>query len=87
VSWLNRRLQLLAGLSDAALAAVCEGRLWTCAANRIVARVNREHADRRRRSNMTTMQDRHVMLSQETLELWRAGCVTVTAGLGPLGAA
>jgi ParB family transcriptional regulator, chromosome partitioning protein len=48
VSWVSRRLQLLAGLSDAALTAVCEGRLSTWAANRIVAplaRANSEHAD------------------------------------------
>jgi len=49
VSWVSRRLQLLAGLPDAALTAVREGRLSSWAANRIVvplARANAEHADR-----------------------------------------
>jgi ParB family transcriptional regulator, chromosome partitioning protein len=48
VSWVSRRLQLLSGLPDAALAAVCEGRLSSWVANRVVAplaRANREHAD------------------------------------------
>src|SRR5580658_749536 len=49
VSWVSRRLQLLSGLPDAALAAVIEGRLSSWAANRVVAplaRANGEHADR-----------------------------------------
>src|SRR5690242_13924855 len=49
VGWVSRRLQLLAGLPDAALTAVREGRLSSWAANRIVvplARANAEHADR-----------------------------------------
>jgi ParB family transcriptional regulator, chromosome partitioning protein len=48
VSWVSRRLQLLSGLPDAAVAAVCEGRLSSWAANRVVAplaRANSEHAD------------------------------------------
>jgi ParB family transcriptional regulator, chromosome partitioning protein len=48
VSWVNRRLQLLLGLPDAALAAVCEGRLSSWAASRVVAplaRANSGHAD------------------------------------------
>jgi ParB family transcriptional regulator, chromosome partitioning protein len=48
VSWVSRRLQLLSGLPDAALAAVCEGRLSSWAASRVVAplaRANSEHAD------------------------------------------
>ena len=49
VSWVNRRLQLLSGLPDAALTAVRDGRLSSWAANRVVvplARANTEHADR-----------------------------------------
>ena len=49
VSWVNRRLQLLSGLPDAALSAVRDGKLSSWAANRIVvplARANAEHADR-----------------------------------------
>ena len=48
VSWVSRRLQLLSGLPDAALAAVCTGRLSSWAASRVVAplaRANSEHAD------------------------------------------
>ena len=48
-SWVNRRLQLLSGLPDAALTAVRNGRLSSWAASRIVvplARANAEHADR-----------------------------------------
>jgi ParB family chromosome partitioning protein len=48
VSWVSRRLQLLSGLPDTALAAVCEGRLSSWAASRVVAplaRANSEHAD------------------------------------------
>lgn len=48
-SWVNRRLQLLSGLPDAALTAVRDGRLSSWAASRIVvplARANAEHADR-----------------------------------------
>jgi ParB family transcriptional regulator, chromosome partitioning protein len=48
VSWVSRRLQLLSGLSDAALTAVRDGRLSSWSANRIVvplARANTEHAD------------------------------------------
>ena len=48
VSWVSRRLQLLSGLPDAALAAVCAGRLSSWVANRVVAplaRANSEHAD------------------------------------------
>jgi ParB family chromosome partitioning protein len=49
VSWVSRRLQLLSGLPDAALAAVRGGRLSSWAANRVVvplARANTEHAER-----------------------------------------
>ena len=49
VSWVSRRLQLLSGLPDAALAAVRGGQLSSWAANRVVvplARANAEHADR-----------------------------------------
>jgi len=49
VSWVSRRLQLLSGLPDAALAAVRGGRLSSWAANRIVvplARASAEHAER-----------------------------------------
>ena len=49
VSWVSRRLQLLSGLPDAALAAVRGGRLSSWAANRVVvplARANAEHAER-----------------------------------------
>jgi hypothetical protein len=48
VSWVSRRLQLLSGLPDAALAAVRAGRLSTWAASRVVvplARANGAHAD------------------------------------------
>jgi ParB-like chromosome segregation protein Spo0J len=48
-SWVNRRLQLLSALPDAALAAVRAGRLSSWAAVRVVAplaRANAEHADR-----------------------------------------
>lgn len=49
VSWVNRRLLLLSGLSDAVLAAVRGGQLSAWAAVRIVvplARANTEHAER-----------------------------------------
>jgi transcriptional regulator with XRE-family HTH domain len=49
VSWVSRRLQLLSGLPDAALAAVRGGRLSSWAANRVVvplARANTDHAER-----------------------------------------
>jgi ParB family chromosome partitioning protein len=49
VSWVNRRLQLLASLPEAALAAVREGRLSSWAAARVIAplaRANSGHADR-----------------------------------------
>jgi ParB-like chromosome segregation protein Spo0J len=49
VSWVNRRLQLLQGLPDSVLAAVCAGRLSSWAASRILvplARANTEHAER-----------------------------------------
>jgi transcriptional regulator with XRE-family HTH domain len=49
VSWVSRRLQLLSGLPDVALAAVRGGRLSSWAANRVVvplARASAEHADR-----------------------------------------
>ena len=48
-SWVSRRLQLLSGLPDAALAAVRDGTLSSWSASRIVvplARANAEHADR-----------------------------------------
>jgi ParB family transcriptional regulator, chromosome partitioning protein len=48
VSWVNRRLQLLCALPDAALAAVRDGVLSIWAATRVVvplARANTEHAD------------------------------------------
>jgi ParB family chromosome partitioning protein len=48
-SWVNRRLQLLASLPEAALAAVREGRLSSWAAARVIAplaRANAAHADR-----------------------------------------
>jgi ParB-like chromosome segregation protein Spo0J len=47
-SWVSRRLQLLSGLPDAALAAVRTGKLSAWAANRVVvplARANAAHAD------------------------------------------
>jgi ParB-like chromosome segregation protein Spo0J len=49
VSWVSRRLQLLSGLPDTALAAVRSGHLSSWAANRVVtplARANPEHAER-----------------------------------------
>ena len=49
VSWVSRRLQLLSGLPDAALAAVRGGRLSSWAANRVIAplaRASAEHAER-----------------------------------------
>jgi ParB family transcriptional regulator, chromosome partitioning protein len=49
VSWVNRRLQLLRGLPDSVLAAVCAGHLSSWAASRILAplaRANSEHAER-----------------------------------------
>jgi len=49
VSWVSRRLQLLAELPDAIVAAVIEGRLSSWAASRVVAplaRANGEHAER-----------------------------------------
>jgi ParB family chromosome partitioning protein len=49
VSWVSRRLQLLSGLPDSALAAVRGGRLPSWAANRVIvplARANAEHAER-----------------------------------------
>ena len=49
VSWVSRRLQLLSGLPDAALAAVRGGHLSSWAANRVVAplaRANPGHAER-----------------------------------------
>ena len=49
VSWVSRRLHLLSGLPDAALAAVRRGKLSSWAANRVVAplaRANAEHAER-----------------------------------------
>jgi ParB family transcriptional regulator, chromosome partitioning protein len=49
VSWVSRRLQLLAGLPEVALVAVVEGRLSTWAASRVVAplaRANSGHAER-----------------------------------------
>lgn len=49
VSWVNRRLQLLQGLPDRVLAAVCAGQLSSWAASRILvplARANTEHAER-----------------------------------------
>jgi ParB family transcriptional regulator, chromosome partitioning protein len=48
-SWVNRRLQLLSALPDAALAAVRDGRLSTWSASRVIAplaRASGEHADR-----------------------------------------
>ena len=48
VSWVSRRLQLLSGLPDAALAAVRTGKLSSWAANRVVvplARANAAHAE------------------------------------------
>ena len=48
VSWVSRRLQLLSGLPDAALAAVRTGKLSAWAASRVVvplARANAAHAD------------------------------------------
>src|SRR5215813_9513073 len=47
--WVNRRLQLLSALPDAALAAVCDGRLSCWAATRVMAplaRANARHAER-----------------------------------------
>jgi ParB-like chromosome segregation protein Spo0J len=48
-SWVNRRLHLLSGLTEAAIAAVREGRLSSWAAARVIAplaRANSAHADR-----------------------------------------
>lgn len=47
VSWVNRRLQLLGMLSDELLTALCEGRLSSWAASRVLvplARANSDHA-------------------------------------------
>ncbi|MGH8543953.1 MAG: ParB/RepB/Spo0J family partition protein [Gammaproteobacteria bacterium] len=47
VSWVNRRLQLLGTLSEELLAALCEGRLSSWAATRVLvplARANSDHA-------------------------------------------
>jgi ParB family chromosome partitioning protein len=49
VSWVSRRLQLLSGLPDAALAAVRGGHLSSWVANRVIvplARANSAHAER-----------------------------------------
>lgn len=49
ISWVSRRLQLLAGLPDTVVVAVIEGRLSSWAASRVVAplaRANSEHAER-----------------------------------------
>jgi ParB family transcriptional regulator, chromosome partitioning protein len=49
VSWVNRRLQLLQGLPDTVLAAVCAGQLSGWAVSRVLAplaRANIEHAER-----------------------------------------
>jgi ParB family transcriptional regulator, chromosome partitioning protein len=49
VSWVSRRLQLLSGLPDAALAAVRGGQLSNWAANRVIvplARANPDHVER-----------------------------------------
>src|SRR5208282_295769 len=49
VSWVSRRLQLLSGLPDAALAAVRGGHLSSWGANRVIAplaRASAEHAER-----------------------------------------
>jgi ParB-like chromosome segregation protein Spo0J len=49
VSWINRRLQLLQGLPDRVLAAVCAGQLSSWAASRVMVpleRANTEHAER-----------------------------------------
>jgi ParB-like chromosome segregation protein Spo0J len=49
VSWVSRRLQLLQGLPDSVLAAVCAGQLSSWAASRVLvplARANTEHAER-----------------------------------------
>jgi transposase len=48
-SWVNRRLQLLSALPDAALAAVRDGRLSTWSASRVIAplaRASAQHAER-----------------------------------------
>lgn len=66
-SWVSRRLALLSGLSDAALAAVRSGRLSSWAASRIVAplaRANADHADR-----LLTAQALD-QLSTRELKLW-----------------
>jgi ParB/RepB/Spo0J family partition protein len=66
-SWVNRRLQLLSGLPDAALTAVRDGRLSSWAASRIVvplARANAEHADRL----LTALSD--APLSTRELHCW-----------------
>ena len=67
VSWVSRRLDLLSGLPDAALAAVRGGKLSNWAANRVVmplARANTEHADRL----LTTLAD--APLSTRELHCW-----------------
>jgi ParB family chromosome partitioning protein len=67
VSWVSRRLHLLSGLPDAALAAVRGGRLSTWAANRVVAplaRANAEHAERL----LTALAD--APLSSRELHCW-----------------
>lgn len=49
ISWVSRRLQLLAGLPDTVVVAVIEGRLSSWAASRVVAplaRANSAHAER-----------------------------------------
>ena len=45
VSWVSRRLQLLSGLPDAALAAVRDGKLSSWAANRVVVPLARANAE------------------------------------------
>jgi ParB family chromosome partitioning protein len=66
-SWVNRRLQLLASLPEAALAAVREGRLSSWAAARVIAplaRANSGHADRLLRTQG------QARLSTRELGLW-----------------
>jgi ParB family transcriptional regulator, chromosome partitioning protein len=67
VSWVSRRLALLAALPDAALAAIRQGRLSSWAACRVVAplaRANTNHADRL----MAAL--RHAPLSTRELHCW-----------------
>ncbi|MDQ6959457.1 MAG: ParB N-terminal domain-containing protein, partial [Mariprofundaceae bacterium] len=67
VSWVNRRLSLIASVSDEVLTTICKGRLSTWAASRIIAplaRANTGHA-----GEMVKFLERH-RLSTRELSLW-----------------